>query len=105
MDEVRQRVALKTVRLNPAVTYLTKAPRDLLAVQVLEIELNGDGSVRRIGVIRKSEFGEGTVDIARAAIERAAPFGSVSHLRKPWTFVETFLFTDDRRFKPRILDQ
>jgi hypothetical protein len=105
MDEVRRRAALKTVQANPGVTYTGKAPRDLLAVQVLEIELNGDGSVRRIRVLRKSEYGEGTIDIARAAIERAAPFGDVRHLRKPWTFVETFLFTEDRRFKPRILEQ
>lgn len=104
MDEVRRRAALKIVQANPSITYTTPAPSDLLAVQVLEIELNGDGSVRRIGVLRQSEYGPGTIDIAKAAIQRAAPFSDVRHLRKPWTFTETFLFTDDRKFKPRILE-
>jgi hypothetical protein len=105
MEEVRRNAALKVVAANPTLTYTTPAPRDLLCIQVLEIELNGDGSVRKISVIRQSEFGQGTIDIARHAIERAAPFDDVRHLKKPWTFTETFLFTEDRKFKPRILDQ
>jgi hypothetical protein len=28
----------------------------------------------------------------------------VSRLPRPWKFVETFLFNDDRKFKPRTLD-
>jgi len=28
----------------------------------------------------------------------------VSHLPRPWKFIETFLFDDDRKFKPRTLD-
>ena len=39
-----------------------------------------------------------------SAVHRAAPFGDVSRLPRPWKFVETFLFDDDRRFKPRTLD-
>ena len=42
--------------------------------------------------------------MAVAAVRRAAPFGDVSRLPKPWKFVEVFLFDDDRRFKPRTLD-
>ena len=45
-----------------------------------------------------------TIQIAAAAVHRAAPFGDVSRLPRPWKFVETFLFDDDRRFKPRTLD-
>jgi hypothetical protein len=37
-------------------------------------------------------------------VRRAGPFGSVAHLPKPWRFPETFLFRDDRRFKPRSLE-
>jgi hypothetical protein len=29
----------------------------------------------------------------------------VSRLPKPWKFVETFLYRDDKKFKPRTLDQ
>jgi hypothetical protein len=38
-------------------------------------------------------------------VRRAAPFGDVSHLPRPWKFTETFLFNDDRHFKPRSLDK
>jgi len=37
-------------------------------------------------------------------VRRAAPFGDVTHVPKPWKFTEVFLFDDDRRFKPRVLD-
>jgi hypothetical protein len=46
-----------------------------------------------------------TVQMASDAIRRAAPFGDVSRLPKPWKFVETFLYRDDKKFKPRTLDQ
>jgi hypothetical protein len=39
------------------------------------------------------------------AVYRAAPFGDVTHLPRPWRFSEVFLFRDDRRFKPRAIDQ
>ena len=45
-----------------------------------------------------------TVQIAIDALNRAAPFGDATHLPRPWKFTEVFLFDDDRRFKPRILD-
>ncbi|KAI1696427.1 hypothetical protein Ddc_20438 [Ditylenchus destructor] len=32
------------------------------------------------------------------------PYGDLSRLPKPWKFAEVFLFDDDRRFKPRTLD-
>jgi hypothetical protein len=38
-------------------------------------------------------------------VRRAAPFGDVSRLPRPWKFSEVFLFDDNRRFKPRTLDQ
>ena len=44
------------------------------------------------------------MQIAIDAVRRAAPFGDVSRLPKPWKFTETFLFNDDRKFKPRTLD-
>ena len=92
------------VASNPKGTYTGPVPETLLAVPVLEIELNGDGSVRRIEILRSPRQARDTIEIASAAVRRAAPYGNVSRLPKPWKFVETFLFDDDRRFKPRTLD-
>jgi hypothetical protein len=37
-------------------------------------------------------------------VRRAAPYGNVARLPRPWKVIETFLFDDDLRFKPRTLD-
>ena len=66
--------------------------------------LNADGSVRHIGVMRRPTQATDTIQIAIDAIRRAAPFGDVTHVARPWKFTEVFLFDDERRFKPRILD-
>ena len=76
----------------------------LWAIPVLEVELNADGSVRRIEVLRKPTTGNEATQLAIAAVQRAAPYGEVSRLPKPWKVVETFLFDDELRFKPRTLD-
>ena len=103
-NEVRVQAAERLVAANPGRTYMGVVPEALLAVPVLEIELNGDGSVRRIEVLRAPRQAKDTLDLATNAIHRAAPFGNVSRLPKPWKFVETFLFDDERKFKPRTLD-
>ena len=102
--ELRLQAAQRLVAANPQGTYLGTVPETLLAIPVLEIELNSDGSVRRILVLRPPRQAKDTIEIAAAAVRRAAPFGDVSRLPRPWKFVETFLFDDDRRFKPRTLD-
>ncbi len=102
--EVRRQAALRLVAANPTITYMGKVPDQLLAIPVLEVELNRDGSVRRIVTLREPRQAKDTLRIATEAIHRAAPFGDVSHLPRPWKFVETFLFDDDRKFKPRMLD-
>lgn len=104
-NEVRLQAAKRMVAANPGMTYTGEVPEPLLAIPVLEIELHGDGSVRRIGVMRNPSQALDTVKLATEAVQRAAPFGDVSKLPKPWRFTETFLFDDDRRFKPRTLDQ
>jgi len=103
-DDFRQQAAQRLVAANRAGTYLGAVPEPLLAIPVLEIELNGDGSVRRIQVVRQPSRARDTVQLAIDAVHRAAPFGDVSHLPRPWKFSEVFLFGDDRRFKPRTLD-
>jgi hypothetical protein len=102
--EVRQQAAERLVAANPGITYNGPVPDPLLAVPVLEIELNGDGSIRRIEILREPREAKDTLKIAVEAVRRAAPFGDVSRLPRPWKFSETFLFDDARKFKPRTLD-
>lgn len=102
--ELRLHAARRLVLANPGITYTSAPPDPLLAIPVLEIELNGDGSIRRIEVLRVPRQAKDTVQIAIDAVRRAAPFGDISRLPRPWKFTETFLFDDDRKFKPRTLD-
>ena len=83
---------------------MSTPPDQLLAIPVLEIELNADGSIRNIEYLRAPREAKDTMKLAADAVRRAAPFGDVSRLPKPWRFTETFLFDDDRKFKPRSLD-
>ncbi len=103
-DDWRQQAALRIVSLDPDGSYLGAVPEPLLAIPVLEVDLNADGSVRRIQVLRRPGQALDTVQLAIAAVQRAAPFGSVAHLPRPWRFTETFLFDAQRRYKPRTLD-
>ena len=103
-DEFRLHAGLRIVAASPNGTYTGAVPEPLLAIPVLEVELNADGSVRRIVVQRQPSQARDTVQLAIDAVQRAAPFGDVSHLPRPWKFSEVFLFRDDRRFKPRVLD-
>ncbi|MEK8050342.1 hypothetical protein AACH10_08825 [Ideonella sp. DXS22W] len=103
-DEWRRQAAQQLVAANAGRTYDGVPPEPLLAIPVLEVELNADGSVRRVGVLRRPGQAHDTVQLAIDAVHRAAPFAPVSHLPRPWKYTETFLFADDRRFKPRTLD-
>ena len=103
-NDLRRQAAQRMVAANPKITYTSTPPDPLLAIPVLEVELNADGSVRRIEVMRHPSQAKDTTQIAIDAVRNAAPFGDVSRLPKPWRFTETFLFDDDRRFKPRTLD-
>ncbi|HEY8709178.1 MAG TPA: hypothetical protein VIM34_14410 [Burkholderiaceae bacterium] len=103
-NEVRVQAAHRLVAANPGRTYTGHVPEPLLAIPVLQIELNGDGSIRRIDVLRHPSQANDTTQLAADAVRRAAPFGDVSRLPRPWRFTETFLFNDDRKFKLRTLD-
>lgn len=104
VEQLRLHAARRIVAANPQGTYLGAPPEALLAIPVLEIELNADGSVRRIAVLRQPRHARDTTQLAIDAVRRAAPFGDVSRVPKPWKFSETFLFDDERRFKPRSLE-
>lgn len=104
-DEYRLRAAKRMVAANPGQSYLSDPPDPLLAIPVLDITVKADGSIERIDVVRQPTQARDTVELAKEAIRRAAPFGEVGRLPKPWKFRETFLYDDERRFKPLILDQ
>jgi len=102
-DEYKRQMALRLVAANPK-TYMTRAPDVLLAIPILEVEVNADGSVRHISVVRTPTQATDTVQLAIDAVRRAAPFGDVTQVPRPWKFMQVFLFDDDRRFKPKVLD-
>jgi hypothetical protein len=102
--EVRLQAAHRLMAANPDLTYDGPVVEPLLGIPVLQVELNGDGNVRSITVLRQPQEARDTTRLAEEAVRRAAPFGDVSRLPKPWHFVETFLFNDERKFKPRTLD-
>lgn len=104
MSELQIQFARRLVQAHPDTSFTKTAPPRLLAIPVIEVELNADGSVRGTHVIRHPSTGPEATTLALAAIQRAAPYGNVSKLPKPWKFVETFLFDDQLRFKPRTLD-
>lgn len=104
-DEFRQQAARRLVQSNPDGTYTGTVPDPLLAIPVLEVELNANGSVRRVQVLRHPKQARDTTQVAIDAVHRAAPYGPMSHLPQPWKWVEVFLFDDERRFKPRELDK
>lgn len=103
-NEYKLQAAKRIVAANPTGTYTGKPQQMLLAIPVLDIELNADGSIKSIDVMRRPSQAHDTTQLAIDAVKRAAPFGDVSKLPKPWRFGEAFLFNDDRRFKPRTLD-
>lgn len=105
MAHAREQAARRMVAASPDQSYTGAAPPVLLAIPVLTIELNADGSIRRIEVMRYPSQARDTVQLAIQAVRRAAPFGNVSKLPKPWKFNETFLFNDQRQFKPMTLDR
>jgi len=103
-DEYRMQAARRIVAANPQQSHTGSVQEPLLAIPVLEVEVNHDGSVRDVKVLREPSQAKDTTRLAIDAVRRAGPFGDVTRLPKPWRFSEAFLFNDDRRFKPRSLD-
>jgi protein TonB len=105
-EAFQRRAAQRLVAANPKITYAGEVPAELLAIPILDIELERDGSVKRINVKRTpaNPAVQDTVKIAIDAVRRAAPYGDVSALAAPWIWTEVFLFNDKRQFKPRTLD-
>ena len=105
-DEFKRLAGRRMVAASPQASYMGKPPPMLFGIPILEIELNGDGSVRSISVTRPpaNPDAANTTDYAMEAVRRGAPYGDISKLPKPWKWTEVFLFNDKRQFKPRSLD-
>jgi len=104
-DEFKLVAARRLVDAHPDTSYMGVPPEPLLGIPVLEVELNADGSVRFVKVLREPREAKETIQMAVDAVRRAAPYGDVSRLSRPWKFVEVFLFDDEHRFKPATLDR
>lgn len=102
-DAYRQEAARRVVLVNAGDSFSGPLPQRMQSIPVLQVHLNRDGSVRRIEVLRTPKFAPHTVQLAMAAVHRAAPFGPVGHLPQPWQFNETFLYNDDLKFQLRSL--
>jgi len=102
----QRQAAERLVAANAHNAYLGEVPAELFGIPVLEVELARDGSVRRVSVKRRpaNPAAQDTVRIAVDAVHRAAPYGDMSALPRPWVWTEVFLFNDQRQFKPRTLD-
>ncbi|MDE2395713.1 MAG: hypothetical protein KGL43_05810 [Burkholderiales bacterium] len=104
-DDFMLQAAHRMVDADPGAAYTGPVPAILLAIPVLEVELDRDGSVRHIEVVREPTQAQDTVELAIQAVRRGAPYGDMTRLPRPWKFTEVFLFDDARRFKPRTLDE
>jgi hypothetical protein len=105
-DEFKRNAGRRLVAAHPAGTYMSRPPDILFGIPVIETELYVDGSIKSIRVMREPSDARArdTVQLAIAAVRRAAPYGDMSRLPQPWKWVEVFLFDEQRRFKPRSLD-
>jgi hypothetical protein len=105
--EFRANAGRRLVAANPAITYTGEVPSVLFGIPVIETELYVDGTIKSIRVVREptDPAARDTVRIAIAAIRRAAPYGDMNRLSRPWKWVEAFLFDDRRHFKPQALDE
>ena len=106
MDEFKKLAARRMVAASPKASYMGKPPQMLFGIPILEIELNADGSVRNISVVRPpaNPVAAHTLEYAKEAVRRGAPYGDMSRLPKPWRWTEVFLFNEQNQFKPRSLD-
>mgnify|MGYP002152019226 CR=1 FL=1 len=104
VHHLHKEIAQRLVAHNPDITYTGAVPEPLLAIPVLSVELKADGSIAKVEVMRYPSQAKDTTQMAIDAVHRAAPYGDVSRLPKPWKWAEVFLFDDERRFKPRTLD-
>ncbi len=102
-EEYKVRAARRIMQTSSGETFSGPIPERLQSIPVVQVELNRDGSVRNVTVLRVPKFSPQTLQMATAAIRRAGPFEPVGHLPRPWQYAETFLYNDDLKFQIRSL--
>ncbi|MEK8025146.1 MAG: hypothetical protein RLY78_1846 [Pseudomonadota bacterium] len=102
--EYQRQMAQHLTAALPGLSYASRTPDVLLAIPVLSVELNADGSVRAVDVLRRPGQALDTLQMAIDAVRAAAPYPPVGHLPRPWKFNQVFLYNDQRLFKLQVLD-
>lgn len=101
--EYKLRAARRIHATSGSETFSGPLPDPLQSIPVLQVQLNRDGTVRKIVVLRTPGQSPETVQLAMRAVHRAAPFEPVGHLPRPWQFNETFLYNASMKFQLRTL--
>lgn len=101
--EYRRRAARLIMAANTQSVDTGPLPERLLGIPVVQVQLNADGSLRAVDVLRASKVAPETTDPALQAIRRVGNFGPVGNLPQPWQFSETFLYNDGLRFQLRTV--
>lgn len=101
--EYKVRAARRIHDSNGSETFTGPLPDPLQSIPVLQVQLNRDGTVRNIVVLRMPGQSPETAQMAMRAVRRAAPFEPVGHLPRPWQFNETFLYNASMKFQLRSL--
>jgi TonB family protein len=101
LDGYKLDVARRIARVSPE-TYDEAPPEVLKSIVVLEVTIDRNGSLDRV-VVRRSNGIRSLENIALDSVRRAAPFEapSLSARRRDGTvtFLESFLFRNDDRFR------
>jgi hypothetical protein len=97
--EYRRRAAQIMMAANPGGTFAGAGPEQWYGIPVVQVMLNGDGTIRNVDFMRQSKVGPETNNMALQAVRRVASFGPVSNLPQPWQFNETFLYNDNLKFQ------
>lgn len=101
LDGYKREVARRIVRVTPE-TYDEPPPEVLKSIVVLEVTIDRDGNLQRVAVRRSNGF-RALENLAMDSVRRAAPYDapvvSQRHRDGSVTFLESFLFRDDNRFR------
>ncbi len=105
LDGYKKAFAAQVARASAEV-YDEPVPEMLKSIVVLEVTIGRDGSLRKVAVRRSNGYlalEQRALDSVRRAAPFAAPARSVLRADGTVSFLETFLFRGDGRFRIRSL--
>ena len=97
--EYRRRAAQMIMAANSAGTFGGKLPDPLYGIASVSMELNADGSLKVLDMMRASKVSPEINQMSLDAVQRVGNFGSVANLPYPWQFNETFFYNDNKKFQ------